>query len=36
MKYKHLISGSGILLAAVLAVALITISNNLFTGVRST
>ena len=34
MKYKHLISGSGILLAAVLAVALITISNNLFTGVR--
>lgn len=34
MKYKHLLSGSGILLAAVLAVALITISNNLFTGVR--
>ncbi len=34
MKYKHLLSGSGILLAAALAVALITISNNLFTGVR--
>ena len=34
MKYKHLLSGSGILLAAVLAVALITISNNLFTGIR--
>ena len=34
MKFKHLLSGSGILLAAVLAVALITISNNLFTGVR--
>ena len=34
MKYKRLISGSGILLAAILAVALITISNNLFTGLR--
>ena len=34
MKYKRLLSGSGIVLAAVLAVALITISNNLFTGVR--
>ncbi|MCY3751962.1 MAG: Gldg family protein [Gammaproteobacteria bacterium] len=34
MKYKRLLSGSGILLAAVLAVALITIGNNLFTGVR--
>ena len=34
MKYRHLITGSGILVAAVLAVALITISNNLFTGVR--
>ena len=34
MKYRRLLSGSGILLAAILAVALITISNNLFTGVR--
>ncbi len=34
MRYKRLLSGSGILLAAVLAVSLITISNNLFTGVR--
>ena len=34
MKYKRLQSGSGILLAAVLAVALIIIGNNLFTGVR--
>ena len=34
MKYKRLLSGSGILLAATLAVALITLSNNLFTGVR--
>ena len=34
MKYKRLISGSGILLAAVLAVSLIIISNNLLTGVR--
>ncbi|MCY4209690.1 MAG: GldG family protein [Gammaproteobacteria bacterium] len=34
MKYKRLLSGSGIVLAAALAVALITISNNLFTGVR--
>ena len=34
MKYKRLISGSGILLAAILAVALVTISNNLFTGLR--
>ena len=34
MKYKRLLSSSGILLAAVLAVALITIGNNLFTGVR--
>ena len=34
MKYRRLLSGSGILVAAVLAVALITINNNLFTGVR--
>ncbi|MCY4155716.1 MAG: GldG family protein [Gammaproteobacteria bacterium] len=34
MNYKRLLSGSGIVLAAALAVALITISNNLFTGVR--
>ena len=34
MKYKRLLSGSGILLAAVLAVGLIIIANNLFTGVR--
>ena len=34
MKYKRLLSGSGIVLAAALAVALITLSNNLFTGVR--
>ncbi len=34
MKYKRLLSGSGILLAAALALALVTISDNLFTGVR--
>ena len=34
MKYRRLLSGSGILIAAVMAVALITINNNLFTGVR--
>ena len=34
MKYRRLLSGSGILVAAILAVALITINNNLFTGVR--
>ena len=34
MKYKHLLSGSGILMAAALALALIVLSNNLFTGVR--
>ena len=34
MKYKRLLTGSGILLAAVLAVALITIGNNLVTGLR--
>ena len=34
MKYRRFLSGSGILLAAILAVALIMISNNLFTGVR--
>ena len=34
MKYRRLLSGSGILVAAVLALALIILSNNLFTGVR--
>ena len=34
MKYRRFLTSSGILLAAILAVALITISNNLFTGFR--
>ena len=34
MNYKRLLSGSGILAMAALALALIVLSNNLFTGVR--
>ena len=34
MKYKKFISGSGLLLSAILAVGLIIIANNLFTGLR--
>lgn len=34
MKYKRFISGSGLLLSAALAVGLIIISNNVFTGLR--
>ena len=34
MKNRHLLTGSGILLATVLAIAVVTISNNLFTGLR--